>query len=146
MVDYFFDSSALVKKYLYEEGTENVIEMFAQSNYLFISHLTELELTAAIEQAKRIKRVNSPEYRLAIQEWDRDLHKINLTKVRIDNDVIHLSKRYIRQHRLRAPDAIQLASAFLTAKRFKDAVSFVCSDQTLLDAARLERLPVAALK
>lgn len=141
MVNYFFDSSALAKKFLLEMESEDIRKIFAQAQFIFISDLTELELTAAIEQAKRTGRINSPQYRQAVRDLERDLSMTHLAKVIIDEQVIHLGKRFIRLHRLRAPDAIQLASAVLTARRTGGALSFVCFDQLLLDAARLERLP-----
>lgn len=137
----FFDTSALAKKYLIEDGTEAAIEIFAKAEYVFISALTEVEIIGAIERAKWTRRITSPDYRQATYECEQDLTKANLTKVGVDEAIIQLGKKYVRQHRLRTADSIQLATALLASKKLNGDIHFICSDQTLLDAARLERLP-----
>lgn len=138
---YFSDTSAFFKKYLTEEGSDSFSGIWEEAKYIFISVLTELELISSIEIAKRIRRIHSPEYREAMQSMERDLAKMNLTKVEMDSEIIQKAKRYIKLHCLRAPDAIQLATAILTSQKLGGGLTFLCADQPLLDAARLERLP-----
>jgi len=138
---YFSDTSAFFKKYLVEEGSEAIFKIWEEAKYIFISMLTELELISSIEIAKRIHRIQSPEYRQAMLNMERDISRMNLTKVKIDEAVIQKARRYIQLHCLRAPDAIQLASAVITNQKLGGSLKFLCADQILLDAARLERLP-----
>jgi uncharacterized protein with PIN domain len=49
---YFFDSSALVKRYAQETGTAWA-QMIAARNYVFLARITQVELIAAIERRKR---------------------------------------------------------------------------------------------
>lgn len=140
MKDYFLDSSALLKKYLEEPGTEGVKHLIAEARHLFISLITELEVASTFERAKRGGRLSSPEYRQAVRDWEKDLSEARFNKIDIDIKTIHFGKRFIKLHRLHPADSIQLASAVLTSQKLDDDISFVCADQMLFDAARLERL------
>lgn len=48
MSTYYFDSSALVKRYVIEEGTERVLQLLQQRNRLVVSGLAEFEVTSAV--------------------------------------------------------------------------------------------------
>lgn len=138
---YFLDTSALLKKYLEEEGSQHIRDLIGEAEAVILSLITEVELTSALERAKRGNRLTSPDYRQATRDWEKDLNKTKFIKISIDQKVIHYARRFVKQHRLHPADSIQLASAVMVSKKFGDNVSFVCSDQPLLDAAHLERLP-----
>lgn len=76
---------------------------------------------------------------------EKDLTDARLLKVPVDDAVIQLSRGFIRRHALRPADSIQLASAVLASKKLGGELSFVCADQTLVNAARLERLSCIGL-
>lgn len=52
MAVYFFDSSALVKRYSQETGTAWT-QAVAARNYVFLARITQVEVIAAIERRKR---------------------------------------------------------------------------------------------
>lgn len=52
MAVYFFDSSALVKRYAQETGTAWA-QTVAARNYIFLARVTQVEVIAAIERRKR---------------------------------------------------------------------------------------------
>ena len=59
MAVYFFDSSALVKRYAQETGTAWA-QMIAARNYVFLARITQVEVIAAIERRKRIGTLAAP--------------------------------------------------------------------------------------
>lgn len=136
----YADTSALAKKYNKEIGSEDVRRLIDESVSILTSTLTELELTSAIERAKREGRIDSPSYRAIYASIEHDVRSGAVSLVSIQGEIIQDAKRLIRQRRLRVQDSIQLASA-LAARRSADSeIIFLCADRALLEAARLEGL------
>ena len=136
----YIDTSALVKCYLKEAGTDETQALLSEMEHLETSILTELELTASIEQARAIKRINSPEYREIIRRLEQDIHRGDISFTQVEPAIWKTAKRLIKQRRLRVGDAIQLACALETQGRLGDSMQFLCADHSLLGAARLEGL------
>lgn len=136
----YFDTSALVKRYVREAGSEKIEEFIAQAEYLETSALTELELTHFFERAKRERRLDSPIYRKVFGYFERDIRGGVISLVNMDKESWKNAKRLIQQRRLRVADSIQLATAIAANERFRGEIHFVCADEALLQAAKLERL------
>lgn len=136
----YLDTSALAKKYLQEAGSETLLKILSGARYLMTSFLTELEMLVTLEQAKRQRRLDSPAYREACHAFEEEIRDASIGLIPLDRDLHQAAKRLIRQRRLRAPDAIQLASALSLSVSSKGHCWFLCADRALLDAARLEGL------
>lgn len=134
------DTSALIKRYLSEAGSEALSQFLQDVPLLTTSSLTELEIWAAFERAKRIRRIDSPTYRKITAELTKEISEGSIVLVPIDQSIHSLAIKAIRQRRLRAPDAIQLATALSLQGVSGNEVTFLCADHALLDAARLEGL------
>lgn len=137
---FYADTSALMKRYVRESGTDHLLDLLAEAEFLFTSALTELEMIAGLERMKKMGRLDSPSCRIVAASMDQDLLKGSLSVLGISQEVVSLSRRVIKQRQLRVPDAIQLSSALLTQRRSHTPTHFLCADQKLLDAARLEGL------
>lgn len=140
MVISYIDTSALAKKYLVEEGTQKVLAHISETEYLFTSFLTELEIWATLEQAKRLRRLNTPAHREATASFERDIQHGSFSIIPMVQEIQAEAKRLVRQRGLKAPDGIQLASALTVGKPLRDRLLFLCADHDLLTAARLEGL------
>lgn len=136
----YIDSSALVKKYIGEPGSDRVENLFREVVSVLTSVLTELELVSFAERAKRESKIDSPEYRRIIAAFERDFQDGAISVLAIDHDVLRNARRLIRQRRLRVQDAIQLASALSANRLAGGEIVFICADRSLLEAARLEGL------
>ncbi len=136
----YCDTSALAKKYLEEIGRQRVDVLLKQTEYLLTSVLTKLELVSMLERAKREGCLDSPSYRQASVHVERDMTHGEISFLMIDEDTINLSKRLIRQRKLRVQDSIQLATALQASRSTGEDYCFMSSDHALLDAARLEGL------
>lgn len=53
MARFFFDSSALVKRYIIEKGTPRVLELVEGAERLAASHLALVEVTATIVRRRK---------------------------------------------------------------------------------------------
>lgn len=136
----YIDSSALVKRYVGEPGSEHVEGLFHEVITMMTSAITELELVSFAERARRESKMNSPEYRRVIAAFERDFQEGAISLLAIDQNVLRNASRLIRQRRLRVQDAIQLASALSSHQSIGGEMAFICADRHLLQAARLEGL------
>jgi predicted nucleic acid-binding protein len=136
----YSDTSALAKCYLEESGSDTVRRFLEEAELRLTSAMTQLELVATIELAKRIRRINSPSYRSQVAALNKDFNSGTLSFMEISSEILKRAIPFIRVHRLKAPDAIQLATAIEGSKSYQGELHFLCADHALLDAARREGL------
>jgi len=137
---YFADTSALLKRYLSEVGSNWVKGWFGGSNIIYISNLTTIEMTSGIARRYRDGHISLAQ-RIQL-ERDFFLHvKSDYQVVDFDKAVIAQAINLVAQHPLRTLDAIQLACALIAAKTLGITPTFVSADNKLLSAAIAEGLP-----
>lgn len=145
MIAYYFDSSALIKRYITETGSGWVRQLFpSPHDALFITcRLTIPEIYSAFARRRREGTVSQDNYTTNIRAFDHDSMTIYRI-IELTADVTHLSRRLLEQHPLRASDAVQLASALTANRLLVDAglppLLFLCGDNHLLDIAITEAL------
>ena len=132
---FYLDASAIAKLYLPDEiGSEFVVQLLdsRSSTDLFVtSALSVVEVKSAIT-----RRIDSPYERDSLlSAYDRDLQEIfGLISVR--NDLIVGAGSMAERYRLRAGDAIHLATALDISVTTEQAQVFmVSSDTELLEAS-----------
>lgn len=70
-----------------------------------------------------------------------ELHmKYRFARLMVTDIVVETAAQMVDRHLLRAYDAVQLATCLELKKTVTERVVFVCSDEELLEAAKLERL------
>ena len=145
MTAYYFDTSALIKRYVSEPGSGWVRQLLRPAyDHLFVTcRLTMPEMYSAFARRLREGSVSQASYTTTIQAFESDsmavYHLLELTP-----DGVQRSRRLLEHHPLRANDAVQLASALLANRSLVEAglspLLFLCADSRLLDAARAEGL------
>ncbi len=139
---FFFDSSALAKRYLTEVGSAWVGSLMdpASGEVVVVAEATRVEVAAAIAARARAGAITSAErdalVGLLLHHCDTDYQMVTLDAVTVSRAVT-----LTQQHRLRAYDAIQLATA-LVAAAVLPGIAFVAADNDLLHAAQAEGLAV----
>jgi hypothetical protein len=146
MTVYFFDSSALVKRYVTETGTPWVraVTLPSAGHRIFIAYITPVETVSALARRKRDGNIAARTSRAARLVVDR--HTLR------EYDVVQLSRLVIQRaedlaeaYPLRAGDALQLASALEVQVKLAAAnlppLVFVSADVRLLTVAVSEGLP-----
>lgn len=134
----FFDTSALLKAYVREQGTAEVQSALRRGSPV-VSRITYAELLCATGRAFR-EGVFTQRARDRI--WDRierDFASFEVIEVRAA--VLGRVRAIAERHPLRTYDAVQLATA-VTVTRAKTPIVFWCADWALLAAARAEGLRV----
>jgi len=147
VADYYFDSSALVKAYIAETGTNWVQAILDNPQHrISISALAEVEVISALT-----RRFNEGDLtQIELDQAGDDLHLDCATYIsaHVTNQILESALLYARNHSLRAYDAVQLASAMAVRDALLiiqgNAINFtlVSADNALNEAARREGLQV----
>lgn len=138
----YLDTSALVKLYVEEEGATTVRTASDQADVIATSALAYVEARAAFARRRYEGALSSSEYRGVLRDLDQDWPRY-LT-IQVVESLIHQAARLAEQHRLRAYDAIHLASAATANREIGRPVVFASWDGPLERAARREGLEVLA--
>lgn len=145
LIAYFMDSSALVKRYVDEAGTNWVQGLAApqSQNRVIIARITWVEVCSASARRQR-EGVLSPEHVARTVDNLRYDLDTQYQIVELDRAVMDLAGQLVTRHPLRAYDAVQLASGLHILPAFARAQStsliFVAADDHLLAAAQAEGL------
>lgn len=110
MAAYFFDSSALVKRYAQETGTAWV-QPVAARNYVFLARITHVEVIAAIERRKRTGTLTATDAAAATASF-RAHFSTEYARVDISRLLVGQAADLAEMHGLRAYDAVQLAQPY----------------------------------
>lgn len=131
----YLDTSVIVKLYIREDDSEEVVAAVADSTMVCTSLLAYPEALAAFERRRRDKSVSPAALKAVRQAFEADWS--SWIAVGIDADLACHSARLAEKYGLRAADAVHLASfeRILAASDDGD-VRFLCADDRLCKAAR----------
>ncbi len=154
MAVYFFDTSALVKRYVAETGSTwvNHVTDPKSGHKIFIAAITAVEVVSAI--MKKVRDTKNPlaqnDAQKAIAEFRNDFAN-QYEVLTITDSLVQGAMRLPEKHKLRAYDAVQLAAALIICAQSSKLgipatgvppLVLVTSDNDLLLAARNEGLAV----
>lgn len=144
MASYYLETSALVKLYVREPGTDRMLELAkrAAGNRLIILSLAQVEFRSAVRRREKTGEIPA---RVAVQlaeTFHRHVGTRFMTQP-LTTFVIDLASEFADRYALRAFDAVQLA-AYTELKHASkaDVPVFVCADRALLAAAEQEDIVV----
>ena len=146
MDNYFFDTSALVKRYNAESGTNWVLQIYRSSsnNIIHISQITLVEAMATFARRSKIK-AQSSRYPKIVGRFERDVSN-RFSVFKINDAIISQAMKLAAKYALRGYDAVQLASALYAedslSKLNLSPLIFVSADNELNTAAKAEGLNV----
>lgn len=148
MSAFFFDSSALVKRYLVEVGTAWVRRLAdpGAGDTVIVGQITRVEAAAALAARQRAGTITLDErdagVALVLRHFDAEYVVVPLS-----DSVVEQAVQLTQRHRLRGYDAVQLAAALDANTTIIAAglptLTFVAADDDLLAAARAEGLAAA---
>jgi predicted nucleic acid-binding protein len=146
MPRYFFDTSALVKRYHAETGTPEVQRLLAVPRAeCIISRLATVEMVSGFAGKVRTGVFSSAAFPRLRSQFLADVKKRVVRPVRVINAHYLLAGELIGKHgmsrQLRTLDAVHLA-VVLRLHQALPIDHFVCADQRLCDVALLEGLSV----
>ncbi|HXG59958.1 MAG TPA: type II toxin-antitoxin system VapC family toxin [Planctomycetota bacterium] len=139
---FFLDSSACVKRYVLEAGTEQVRSLFQDEDHdLFLCRLAGPEIVSALTRRRREKDLDENAYTIALEAFHRHLQN-DLIVIEVTKGVLSLAMDMARRYAIRGADAVHLAAA-CEVRKIREQLGlstlvFVCSDETLNRAAQQE--------
>jgi predicted nucleic acid-binding protein len=147
MGHYYFDSSALVKRYVNEAGTAwmNDLCAVAAGHTLYTVRISGAEIAAAFFLRARTGTLVIADAQAALRQFKAAFHS-RYQVVEVTKAVVNKAMMLVEVHDLRGYDAVQLAAALeLQAARHAlslSEITFVCADDKLNSAAGSEGLSV----
>jgi len=131
----FFDTSAFVKRYVNETGSEQVVEICQKADALALSIICLPEIISTLCRLVREGKLSEEEYEQLKTAILTDLEDIEICD--ITSGVMLRVISCLENNTLRAMDAIHLGSAIVYG-----ADQFVSSDQKQIQAAQATGLTV----
>jgi predicted nucleic acid-binding protein len=109
---YFLDSSALIKRYVTETGSDwltNLIEP-TSGNRIYVARITAVEVVSAIKRRELSGNLNAAEANASLTRFRREI-VANYRSVDISARLLSRAMNLAEAHALRGYDAVQLAAA-----------------------------------
>ena len=129
---YYFDSSALIKSYLREEGSDFVIKLLSKKTSHFTSSITYAETYATFFRLQRQGDLSNHQTEHLSRLFEDDWHQFII--IDFSSEIRQYTPALLKKSPLRGADTVQLVSAFSLLKRGLNPI-FVSADKKLLNAA-----------
>jgi len=141
MVTFYFDTSAIVKRYRKEVGSEILDKMFERKELGFtISFWSILEFIVAFSTRIRREELSREALDAVVSRFLKDvLDRFAITSV--NDELVASATPLATKHALPSADCLQLASAIHLKKALeptKEELVLICSDKDLCKAAEEE--------
>ncbi|MCK9420354.1 MAG: type II toxin-antitoxin system VapC family toxin [Nitrospirae bacterium] len=110
---FYFDTSALAKRYSFEIGSEQVDSLIAdEKNVIVIGNIAITEIYSALSKKVRTREITQHDFLSAVYNFEKDIAKNSYRFLEVDNDIVTATKRLILTYpELRTYDSIHLALA-----------------------------------
>jgi len=141
MITFYFDTSAVVKRYHKEKGSEVLDKIFELKEQGFATSLwTILEFVVAFSARMRRKRLSREAFNIVVSHFLKDtLDRFVISSV--NDELVATATSLAVRHSLPSADCLQLASAMHLENALesaKEKLVVVCSDKDLCKAAKKE--------
>lgn len=135
----FFDTSALVKRYADEEGTQTVDQLIeTPENTIVITSLSVIEIASAFRRKYNRGEISVQQQNgLLVSFFEEATERYVI--IPVDEGIFENAFDLVLEDDLRTLDALQLA-AVLTLPTPNPEITFVCADETLVEVAEQHRL------
>jgi predicted nucleic acid-binding protein len=134
----YLDTSALVKKYFKEFGSNDVIAKWKEAMGVVTSAVTYAETMASIHRKKREAELPKDIFDRITDSFQNDW--AGFFCLEVTNDLNGIIDKLLLQHPLRGFDVIHLSSALFINQNVDEEFLFACFDEKLNHAAKAEGL------
>lgn len=147
----YIETSALVKRYVQEKGTEVMDELFQLRRpveFFALSTFAVLELKSALRRLVKGGMLSQSQYQDSISDFSNDVPSVSIW-LPVDNVLIEEASATLEKHALRAGDAMHFAAVLRTKRIAEDAAQalvVMTSDSDLVDAGKNEGITVINLE
>jgi predicted nucleic acid-binding protein len=139
---FFLESSALVKLFVAEKGSDRMIHLAETSEdaMKLASSLAQIEVRSAIRRRQRGGDITESDAADALRQLELEWRR--LIEHPLTSSVVSHALAIVDRQFLRSLDAVQLATAIAAQASLPPGrqITFVCVDERLLKAAQAEGL------
>jgi predicted nucleic acid-binding protein len=129
----YFDTSALIKRYVNEPGRLDVVKLL-RKNACVVSAILPIEVRSALRRRVTERTLDEARVRTIVKRFTAD--RAFWTVVEVSREALTAAETLSASHPLRALDAIHVASAQLFATRIGSSpFTFVSADTRQITAA-----------
>ena len=136
----YLDTSALVKRYVMEPGSSEVIALIEQAEMVGSALLTQVEMAFAFSKAVRLNWVDAKEAENAWQDFLS--HWRSFARLSVTPALIERAARLAWENGLRGYDATHFAAALIWQETLESPVMLVTYDRELWLAAQKVNMTV----
>jgi hypothetical protein len=144
---YFMDSSALVKIYITELGSEwtRAVRDRCEMGHIFTCEISGAEVFAAFHRRFRAGDISRDDLQTACHLFNKDFEEF-FARLPVTKSIVETGMQLIQKYPLRGYDSIQLATAISLLNRLQHLngafLYFISADRVLNDAATNESFTV----
>jgi predicted nucleic acid-binding protein len=130
----YLDTSALVKRYVAETGSSEVITLIEQADSVGTVVLTRVEMAAALAKAARQNWVEQQDAESAWQDFLE--HWLSFTRLSVTPATLERASRLAWEYGLRGYDALHFAAALGWQETLETPITLATFDRELWLAAQ----------
>jgi len=134
----YLDASALVKRYVDETGSAEVVELIGKAEAVGTVVISRAEVAAALARAARIQVLLRDEAVAALKVFNRDWE--NLVRLQMTEGLVSRAASLAGDYGLRGYDAVHLASALFWQDMLGAAITVASYDRQLWEAVKANGL------
>ncbi len=131
----YLDTSALIKRYIREDGSDEVEKRVQKAAVIGSATITRAEVAAAFAKAVRIGLIKRETAQRDLETFRQDW--ADYERLDVNEVVVARADALAWQHGLRGYDAVQLATALMWHETLESDVTFATYDKELWSMARL---------
>lgn len=132
---YFLDTSALLKRYVPEEGSGIVDDLLRSAGTLYISQVAAVELLSNLKRLQAVSHIlPSDVYADLVRAFWSEVEVGTLSVLEVTSDAVEKAGELIEAGYLTPIDALQVAMAL--SQRDLPSMTFVSADTKLNSVAR----------
>ena len=130
----YLDTSALVKRYIEETGSKDVIALIEQADTVGSATLTRVEMASALAKAVRLNWVENEAAQNAWQDFLSDW--LSFAKLSVTTPLVERASHLAWENGLCGYDATHLAAALIWQEMLETSVTLATYDRELWLAAQ----------
>lgn len=134
----YIDTSALIKRYVREPGSEALRSIWPSFSVVGSAVIVQVEVAAALAKAERMRWLDMDGTQRAWQAFLIDWEKLTLINVGLP--VVQRASSLAWEYGLRGYDAVHLAAALIWQEGLGESVQLCTFDQHLWDAAKRAKI------
>jgi predicted nucleic acid-binding protein len=136
----YLDTSALIKRYVEEQGSSDVLDWMDDSDLNGTALVTRVEVAAAITRAVRRKYVSQEDARQFLDMFHKEWS--SFTRLPVTEPLVARADALVCEYNLRGYDALHLSAALTWQDLLDLPVTVATYDKELAEAARTSDMVV----